>query len=257
MSDPEKTEEGPARGRVWLLDDNPRDVEIVFDFPIHEELNDAVKRLPKRWFNWRTKHWRVPADPRVAKSVERVLDRFPGLEPTPEVRAWLADSDRWRAVVSVVSYRGAGAFILRTLAGEAPPELNGAADAAEGRHLLPFSMENADLLYELDGVQLDDLARGCARELSAGRAPAPRRAEHRGGRRRRARGHDLHHLGPAARARVPQALRGPPDRPAGPLLRARRLVGHRRAGRPGAGHRPHGVRGGQPEGRTSTSGSGR
>ena len=173
MSDPEKTEEGPARGRVWLLDENPRDVEIVFDFPIHEELNDAVKRLPKRWFNWRTKHWRVPADPRVAKSVERVLDRFPGLEATPEVRAWLADSDRWRAVVSVVSYRGAGAFILRSLAGEAPPELNEAADAADGRHLLPFSMENADLLYELDGVQLDDLARGCARELSAGREPAP------------------------------------------------------------------------------------
>ncbi len=74
------------------------------------------------------------------------------------------------------------------------------------------------------------------------------RAQHRGGRRRRARGHDLHHLGPAARARVPQAVRGSPDRPAGPLLRARRLVGDRRARRPGAGHRPHRVRGGQPEG---------
>ncbi len=173
MSDAPQTEEGPARGRVWLLDDNPRDVEIVFDFPFHEELNDAVKRLPKRWFNWRRKHWRVPADPRLAKSVERLLERFPGLEPTPEVLAWLADSDRWRAAVSVVSYRGAGAFILRTLAGEAPPELSQAADDAEGRHLLPFSMESADLLYDLDGVQLDDLARGCARELSAGRKPAP------------------------------------------------------------------------------------
>ena len=172
-SDAPQTEEGPARGRVWLLDDNPRDVEIVFDFPFHEELNDAVKRLPKRWFNWRRKHWRVPADPRLAKSVERLLERFPGLEPTPEVLAWLADSDRWRAAVSVVSYRGAGAFILRTLAGEAPPELSEAADDAEGRHLLPFSMESADLLYDLDGVQLDDLARGCARELSAGRKPAP------------------------------------------------------------------------------------
>ena len=56
MSESPTTESGPAAGRVWLLADNPRDPELVFDFPFHEELNEAVRRLPGRWFNWRRKH---------------------------------------------------------------------------------------------------------------------------------------------------------------------------------------------------------
>ena len=79
-----------------------------------------MKRLPRRWFDWRRKHWRVPADPRLAKPVEALLERFPELEAEPEVLAWLSDSDRWRAVVSVVAHEGAGAFVLRTLSGDPP-----------------------------------------------------------------------------------------------------------------------------------------
>ena len=93
------TSRSPPPGRVWLLADNPREPELVFDFPFHEDLNEAVKELPRRWFDWRRKHWRVPAHPRVAKAVEALLAQFPDLVPTPEVLAWLSDSDRWRAVV--------------------------------------------------------------------------------------------------------------------------------------------------------------
>jgi len=162
-----------AVGQVWLLDENPRRPELVFAFPIDEELNEAVKRLPGRWFDWRRKHWRVPADPNAAKPVEGVLERFSGLVPTPEVLAWLSDSDRWKALVSVVIYEGGGAFVVRTLSGDAPAdELEGGIAVADDRLVFPFSAESAERLEQLEGVRIDDLARGCARELQLGNAPA-------------------------------------------------------------------------------------
>ena len=172
MKDGIHTEPGPASGHVSLVADS-RGPELVFDFPFHEELNEAVKRLPKRWFNWRYKHWRVPADPRAARSVESVLARFPELSPSPEVAAWLSDSDRWRALAYVVAHEGAGAFVLRTISGEPPSELRGADTAGEGRHLLPLSAEGAALIGELEGVELDDLARASVRALRAGHTPMP------------------------------------------------------------------------------------
>ena len=162
----------PPQGQVWLLAD-PREPELVFEFPFDEELNEAVKQLPRRWFDWRRKHWRVPADRRAAKAVENLLTRFSELNPSPEVLAWLSESDRWRAVVSVVAYEGAGAFILRTLSGDVPDDLEGAEIVGEGRVVLPFDADNAVMLLQLSGAQLDDLARGCARELRMGRSPAP------------------------------------------------------------------------------------
>jgi hypothetical protein len=163
----------PPAGRVWLLDDNPREPEIVFEFPFHEELNEAVKAIPRRWFDWRRKHWRVPAHPRLAKPIETVLARFPELIPSPDVLAWLSDSDRWRALVSVLSYEGRGAFVMRTISGDVPDDLEGAIVVGEGRAVFAFSADNALRLAQAEGAQMDDLASLCARELKAGREPAP------------------------------------------------------------------------------------
>ena len=172
-SDPTATA-GPAPqgGRVTLLADNPREPELVFDFPFDEDLNEAVKRLPGRWFDWRRKHWRVPADPRIAKSVEVLLARFSHLEADPAVLDWLTDSDRFRALVSVLAREGEGVFVMRTMAGEPPDDLPDGTEVGEGRHVFPFSAEAAIELLRLGGAQLDDLARLCARELRAGREPA-------------------------------------------------------------------------------------
>ena len=172
---PESTEtvqEAP-RGRVWLLGDNPREPEIVFDFPFDEELNDAVRELPGRWFNWRLKHWRVPADPRLGKLVKGVIDRFPALEVAPEVHAWLSDSDRWRALVHVGAHDGAGAFHMRTISGD-PPDNLARADVGgrPGRIVVPFTAPLARRVADIDGTQLDDLARASARELELGLEPA-------------------------------------------------------------------------------------
>ena len=173
ISEPTHSATGAARGHVWLLADGPREPELVFDFPFDDELNDAIRRLPGRWFNWRHKHWRVPADPRLARAVEAVLARFPGLVPNPDVVAWLGDADRWRAVVTVAPHGGSGAFVVRTLSGELPSALGMAGRVEQGRLVLPFSAENARRLSRLEGAQLHDLARECARKLEAGGAPAP------------------------------------------------------------------------------------
>ena len=173
-SEPLPIESEVPHGRVWLRDEDPREgAELVFDFPFDEELNEAVKRLPKRWFDWRRKHWRVPADARIGKLVTELLGRFPHLEAAPEVLKWLNESDRWRAAVTVIAHEGAGAFLMRTLAGDPPDALEGALPAGEGKLLLPFGSAGARRLTSLEGVHLDDLARTCARELDAGLSPAP------------------------------------------------------------------------------------
>jgi len=169
--EPATTHPAPASGEVSLLLENPRKPELVFAFPFDEDLNDAVKQLSGRWFDWRRKEWRVPAHPNVSKAVEGLLERFPGLVATDDVRAWLTDADSWRALVSAGTSEGRGAFILRTLSGDAPKELSVGLDAGEGRMVFPFSAENAELLLSTRGAQMDDLARTCARELQAGRQP--------------------------------------------------------------------------------------
>ncbi|MBA3260893.1 MAG: DEAD/DEAH box helicase [Thermoleophilaceae bacterium] len=173
-SEPLTHESEAPQGRVWLRDEDPREGrELVFDFPFDEDFNEAVKRLPKRWFDWRRKHWRVPADPRIGKLVGELLARFPDLKAAPEVITWLNEADRWRAAVTVVPHEGAGAFLLRTLAGDPPASVDGAIPAGEGKLLLPFGTAGARRLQRLEGVHLDDLARTCARELEAGESPAP------------------------------------------------------------------------------------
>ena len=171
--EPPDTEATPERGRVWMLAERGREREMVFAFAFDEELNDAVKQLPRRWFDWRRKHWRVPADPRAAKEIEELLARFPTLQADAEVLSWLSDSDRWRGLVSVLAHEGEGAFVVRTLSGDVPEELtDDAIEITPDRHVLPFSRANARLVMQMDGTDLDSLAIGCVREIREGVEPA-------------------------------------------------------------------------------------
>ncbi|HYP48787.1 MAG TPA: DEAD/DEAH box helicase [Thermoleophilaceae bacterium] len=173
MPEPLQSDPVPARGEVWLRDEDTREPELVFAFPFDEALNEAVKGLPGRWFDWRRKHWRVPADPRLSKRVESLLGSFPELVPSPQVLAWLGASERWRALATVIAHEGGGAFVLRTLSGEAPEGLPEATDIGHERLLLPFSRRSAEALLRLPELQLDDAALACAHELRGGSAPAP------------------------------------------------------------------------------------
>ena len=173
MSEAVENDEAAATGAVWMQADG-REQELVFAFPFDEELNEAVKQIPRRWFDWRRKHWRVPADPRAAKAVQDLLERFPVLVPEPAVVSWLNHSDRWRALVSVLVHEGEGAFVVRTLFGDPPAELDGATRVTDDRVVMALDGESADLLERLEGAEMDTLARSCARGPGAG-AHAPRR----------------------------------------------------------------------------------
>ncbi len=161
-----------AHGSVRLQGLDSRDPEIVFAFPFDEELNAAVKRIPGRWFDWRRKNWRIPADRRRAPQIEAVLACFPALRVSPEVLAWLRDAHRWRALVSVTALDGEPVFLLRTLSGELPQELPGAEDAGQDRLTLPLDAPNAERLLALEGAQLDDPARESVEALRLGGVPA-------------------------------------------------------------------------------------
>src|ERR687897_712442 len=50
-------------------------------------------------------------------------------------------------------------------------ELDRGMDAGDGRTLFPFSAGNAELVQDLEGLRLDDLALACARSLRAGQIP--------------------------------------------------------------------------------------
>ncbi|HEX2161789.1 MAG TPA: DEAD/DEAH box helicase [Thermoleophilaceae bacterium] len=162
------------QARVWMLAEERSKQELVFAFPFDEQLNEAVKQLPGRWFDWRRKHWRVPAEPGAAQPVGELLERFPELLVEPDVIAWLTDSERWRALVSVVIHSGAGAFVVRTVSGELPATgLEGGIATGEDRLVFPFDAEAAARLAQLDGARIDDLAKACIRDLAAGRTPPP------------------------------------------------------------------------------------
>jgi len=174
MQSPVDSNPGPAQGRVWLLVEDRSKRELVFDSPFDEDLNEAVKELPGRWFDWRRKHWRAPAETGSAKAVGELLDQFPELVVEPDVVAWLTDSDRWQALVSVVIHEGAGAFVVRTVAGDPPSTgLEGGIVTGEDRVVFPFDPVTASRLARLEGTRIDDLAQACIRQLTADGTPAP------------------------------------------------------------------------------------
>jgi hypothetical protein len=161
------------RGEVWLREAGTREAELVFAFPIDDALNDAVKQIPGRWFDWHRKHWRVPADPRNGPAVTSILARFPQLRPREDVLAWLSDSGKWRGLVSLTARDGRGFFVIRTMSGDRPGELDGARRTDTGLDLLPLDAAGVEVLRDLSGTQLDDLAREAVDEIRAGRVPGP------------------------------------------------------------------------------------
>ncbi len=167
----DQSPEQPRRGEVWLREEGTREAELVFSFPIDDELNDAVKQIPGRWFDWHRKHWRVPADPRNGPAVTSILARFPQLEPREDVLAWLSDSGKWRGLVSLTARDGEGFFVIRTMSGERPEELDGARRTDSGLDLLPLDAESVQRLRDAEGTQFDDLARDARDEIVAGRKP--------------------------------------------------------------------------------------
>ena len=122
---------------------------VAFGFPYRADLVDAMRAIPGRRFDWDRKEWIVPRTDVAAIYVADTLRRWPELVAQDEVHAWLAAAPRrWLGRVTVRKRRDSGQFLVRTLAGPLPEELEPhVVEALSDRdHVLPFNQEAADTL---------------------------------------------------------------------------------------------------------------
>ena len=143
---------------------------IVFDFPFDDDVNDAVKRLPGRLFDWERRIWVVPMDQPVARAVSAILQKARWLTVSPDIAEWLDAVDGWEGEVTVDEVRGRPFFAIATLHGDEPDALAEVDHDDEDRALLPFSRDAAKLMLDLHGAYLDGPAAASARAIAAGRS---------------------------------------------------------------------------------------
>jgi hypothetical protein len=159
----------PARtGSVALVEDRGRPW-LELSFPFDEKLNDEVKRLPGRRFDWDARTWLVPAEPRLGSVILELFARHPWLKISDEVRDWIATFAGWTAVVTVTESRDGPAFAVAGIGGTPPPELQERGIERDDWMLLPMDAENARFLRGLEGAEFDEPARHAAQLLLAGR----------------------------------------------------------------------------------------
>ena len=156
------------------LREGPSGTEVVLAFPYDSAKVEAARRIPGRRFDWDTREWAAPVDDWAGVHVASILERFPELEPSNEVAAWLAGvGERWIGAISTGVRGGRGFFVLRTRAGTLPEELAARAEVHEGAHWLPLTLEVAERLLEIEAARLDGPANRCITHLRAGLEPPP------------------------------------------------------------------------------------
>jgi SWI/SNF-related matrix-associated actin-dependent regulator of chromatin subfamily A-like protein 1 len=162
-----------ARPNVELRD---RDGEriVVLAFPYDPHVVAAVRRIPARRFDWDRREWWAPADDWAGIHVAGVLERFPELETSAEVDAWLQGLERrWVANVATTRHGGRGRWVLRTHAGAPPDSLLAGAVESDAALLAPLTAAGAAALAEERSARLDAPAQRCVEALERGEDPPP------------------------------------------------------------------------------------
>ena len=155
---------------------------VVLAFPYDAQIVNAVRGIPHRRFDWDTREWWAPADDWSGIHVAEVLDRFPELVASDEVRAWLANIERrWVGRVTAVRHDGRGWWALHTRAGTVPDALLDGAVAREHDLLVPFSPAAAEALRDVRSARLDAGAERCLLAAEMGLDPPPARLAMAGG----------------------------------------------------------------------------
>ena len=169
---------------------------VVFAFPYRREVVDAVRAIPGRRFDWEAKEWWALQADATAPYVKGVIERHAWLKVAPDVERWLARATvGWVGRVTAGRRLRAGRFVLETISGELPEELDALADSAGGRLWLPFTAEVAAGLGELPGSPPAGRPRARARDAVADRE------------RRRAAAQARRQLGSRDDPRLPRAPR--------------------------------------------------
>ncbi|MSW49722.1 MAG: hypothetical protein F2817_02370, partial [Actinobacteria bacterium] len=161
-----------------------RTPELVLDVP--RWMNDAVRSIPGRYFDWSNHVWRAPLGVHAAIVTRRLLDDTRAeLFPDEHVAAWLGGMSRWHGETTVLELDDGPRLAVVTLIGEPPSRLTDAAErlspeaAAEALgiesravDLLPFDADGVALLDRIDGLVVDTLVMLASAELRMGRMPA-------------------------------------------------------------------------------------
>src|SRR5919202_1167780 len=159
------------RGSVTLVHDRGRDW-LAFAYPFDEGLNDEIKRLPGRRFDWDDRRWLVPADRRLGSVLLDIFERYPWLEVSDAVRDWVETFSGWFGEVTASELpTGGPAFAIGTVGGEPPDKLREHAIESEDWLLLPMDLDSLRLIKSFDNVELDQLATECAELLEEGELP--------------------------------------------------------------------------------------
>jgi len=158
---------------VWLRRASRGD-EVVFAFPLDRELTAAIKRLPGRRFDATERTWVVPASPRLAPSLDALLDDHPWLTITGSLADWLDENiAEWSAISTIVELWGVPRFIVITIYGDAPAELIEAACERDGSTLVaPADGAVARLLDGCAAIAPDAPAAAAIAALLGGGQPA-------------------------------------------------------------------------------------
>ncbi|MCW3012812.1 MAG: helicase domain protein [Solirubrobacterales bacterium] len=163
----------PGQPNVTLRD-GAHGEEVVLAFPYDSSIVEAVRRIPGRRFDWDSREWAAPVDDWVGVHVSSIIERFPDLETSGEVDAWLSGIEqRWVGAISTGVRGGTGHFTLRTRAGQLPEELAGHAEEHDGLHWLPMTRAIAEELMAIKSARLDAPANRCISHLRSGLEPPP------------------------------------------------------------------------------------
>ena len=150
---------------------------VVLSFPYDAHLVNLARSIPHRRFDWDTREWTAPVTDWAGIRVQDILERYPELDASDEVLAWLAGVNRrWIGNVSTTRHDGRGWWVLHTIAGPLPAELRESdLIRAGGRQLLALTPEAGHVLAELPSARLDAAAERCLQLVRAGAEPAPAR----------------------------------------------------------------------------------
>ncbi|MGI8430433.1 MAG: SNF2-related protein [Solirubrobacteraceae bacterium] len=167
----ERAADGGA-ANVWLRA-GEHGPELVFAYPFDPELTAAIKRLPRRRFDYTERVWIVPTKPTLAATVQQLLDDHPWLSRSDEVEEWLdAHVGLWTGCASMAERDREPALIVHSHSGETPAEIVASA-TGRGQDLLFLSCDadSAAMLRERPGLNPDGPALAALAALAAGGRP--------------------------------------------------------------------------------------